>query len=344
MVSHCNRRLPCRAHRKNRRCRCAFGRNHFRPSGRGNWGSGIRPSSTARQVTYARGLDLSGTLEGAGGIGGLLARYRHTTGSPYGINGASFYHADGNGNVTYLANSAGGTDVAYRYDPFGRWLVGTGSYATANVMRFSSKPWIAHNGSNTDGLYYYGYRLYDPNTQRWLNRDPIGEDGGYNLYRFAGSNPISTVDPIGLWYPGFPGKPTVPTQPPIDCSGYAQLRTAFCEDNCGFVKQDSYPQQAQQICEGFKNIYSQTYSQFSAACVAKCLIKSEKNCQGKYRVCDRRNCCRLLAHLKCYAQCVFIPSKGMPLGAWSFGWTKLRPSCWSLVPDGSSTPNWPPSY
>ncbi len=43
--------------------------------------------------TYTRGLDLSGTLEGAGGIGGLLART---------LSGASYYyHADGNGNVTY---------------------------------------------------------------------------------------------------------------------------------------------------------------------------------------------------------------------------------------------------
>ncbi|MCS7017461.1 MAG: hypothetical protein NZM42_15270, partial [Gemmatales bacterium] len=105
------------------------------------------------QISYARGQDLSGTLEEAGGIGGLLARYRHSTSSPYAINGSSFYHADGNGNVTYLASSAGGTDAAYRYDPFGRWQAHTGSYAGANVMRFSSKPWLAHNGSATDGLY-----------------------------------------------------------------------------------------------------------------------------------------------------------------------------------------------
>jgi RHS repeat-associated protein len=151
-------------------------------------------------LTSARGLDLSGTLEGAGGIGGLLARYRHGTGSPYMVNGASFYHADGNGNVTYLANGTGSADAAYRYDPFARWLAGTGPYATANGMRFSSKPWIAHNGSNTDGLYYYGYRFYDPNLQRWPNRDPIGERYGLNLYGFVGNNPINRIDPLGLWW------------------------------------------------------------------------------------------------------------------------------------------------
>jgi RHS repeat-associated protein len=65
-------------------------------------------------------------------------------------------------------------------------------------MRFSSKPWIAHNGSATDGLYYYGYRFYDPITQRWLNRDPIGEEGGFNIYGFVLNNPVSFYDLFGL--------------------------------------------------------------------------------------------------------------------------------------------------
>jgi RHS repeat-associated protein len=66
-------------------------------------------------------------------------------------------------------------------------------------MRFSSKPWVAHNGSNTDGLYYYGYRFYDPLTQRWLNRDPIGENGGFNLYGFVGNNSNFYIDALGLF-------------------------------------------------------------------------------------------------------------------------------------------------
>ena len=165
------------------------------------------------RVSHTRGLDLSGTLVGAGGIGGLLARSRHATSSPYAVNGNSFYHADGNGNVTYLANSSGGTDAAYRYDPFGRGLAQTGPYASANGMRFSSKPWVGHNGSNTDGLYYYGYRFYDPLTQRWPNRDPLGEPGfevarrgrarlvadGPNLYAFVRNDPIDRTDFLGLY-------------------------------------------------------------------------------------------------------------------------------------------------
>jgi len=49
--------------------------------------------------------------------------------------------------------------------------------------------------------------------------------------------------------------------------------------------------------------------------VASCLVNAEKGCQSKHQDCDRRNCCRLLAHVKCYAQCTFIPVEGMPPGA-----------------------------
>jgi uncharacterized protein RhaS with RHS repeats len=41
--------------------------------------------------------------------------------------------------------------------------------------------------------------FYDPGSQRWLNRDPIEEIGGFNLYGFVNNSPISTVDPLGLW-------------------------------------------------------------------------------------------------------------------------------------------------
>lgn len=64
-------------------------------------------------------------------------------------------------------------------------------------MRFSSKPWI-QSSSGTDGMYYYGYRFYDPLTQRWMNRDPIGEWGGYNLYGFTKNGPLYKIDPWGL--------------------------------------------------------------------------------------------------------------------------------------------------
>jgi hypothetical protein len=43
-----------------------------------------------------------------------------------------------------------------------------------------------------------GYRFYNPSTGRWLNRDPIEEDGGLNLYGMINNDPINTIDILGL--------------------------------------------------------------------------------------------------------------------------------------------------
>jgi len=82
--------------------------------------------------------------------------------------------------------------ASYRYDPFGNTISSSGSLASANVYRFSSKEYMTRSG-----IYYYGYRFYDPNLQRWLNRDPIMEAGGLNLYEFALNRPTFAVDPNG---------------------------------------------------------------------------------------------------------------------------------------------------
>jgi hypothetical protein len=50
-------------------------------------------------------------------------------------------------------------------------------------------------------MYYYGYRHYSPDYGRWLNRDPIGEEGGLNLYGFVGNGPVEMNDVLGLLVP-----------------------------------------------------------------------------------------------------------------------------------------------
>jgi RHS repeat-associated protein len=79
------------------------------------------------------------------------------------------------------------------YNPFGTLIGKWGSCADENNYRFSSKEY-----DPSTGFYYYGYRFYDPELQRWLNRDPIEEAGGLNLYTFLGNTPVNMVDPLGL--------------------------------------------------------------------------------------------------------------------------------------------------
>lgn len=106
----------------------------------------------------------------------------------------TYYNADGNGNVTGFLNSKQPVVGRYLYDSYGNTLSLSGPQAEANPYRFSSKEYHANAG-----LYYYGYRFYEPSLQRWLNRDPIGEQTGLNLYRAFENDPIAKIDPIGLF-------------------------------------------------------------------------------------------------------------------------------------------------
>src|SRR5208337_2588121 len=150
-----------------------------------------RNTNNTPTTAYTWGPDLSGTLEGAGGIGGMLARSSSYSSGNFTSN--TYYHADGNGNITYLEDSSQDLAASYVYDSYGNAISSYGSLASANTHRFSSKECMAG-----PGLYYYLYRFYDPSLERWPNRDPIEEDGGYNLYEFALNSPVNVVDRLGL--------------------------------------------------------------------------------------------------------------------------------------------------
>jgi RHS repeat-associated protein len=137
--------------------------------------------------TYAWGTDLSGTLTGAGGVGGLLFATLNTSGKTFA------YGSDLNGNVTLLVDTATGQSAAtYDYGPFGELLRQSGEYATLNPYRFSTK----YTDDET-GWLDYGLRYYDPATGRWCSRDPIGELGGFNLNVFVVNDGINGFDPLG---------------------------------------------------------------------------------------------------------------------------------------------------
>ena len=58
--------------------------------------------------------------------------------------------------------------------------------------------YTGHHEHAKSGLVLTWHRAYDPETGRWLSRDPIGEKGGINLYGYVGNGPVTDWDPLGL--------------------------------------------------------------------------------------------------------------------------------------------------
>jgi RHS repeat-associated protein len=97
---------------------------------------------------------------------------------------------DGLGSTIALTNSSGATTASYAYGPYGN-VSASGSDSTP----------FQFTGRENDGaanLYYYRARYYNPTFGQFISADPIGLAGGINPYAYAGGNPISFTDPLGL--------------------------------------------------------------------------------------------------------------------------------------------------
>ncbi|MBQ8445587.1 MAG: RHS repeat-associated core domain-containing protein, partial [Opitutales bacterium] len=112
-----------------------------------------------------------------------------------------FYAFDGNKNVSdvFYRLTSNGIGAHYDYAPFGattrthRDSTASFDIVSLNPFRFSSE----YYDSELD-LIYYNYRHYSPDLGRWLNRDPIEEQGGLNLYAFVRNSPVSFFDLYGM--------------------------------------------------------------------------------------------------------------------------------------------------
>jgi RHS repeat-associated protein len=149
--------------------------------------------------SHVWGQDISASLDGAAGIGGLLLTKES------GNNYVAGY--DGNGNLTALVKADDGSVVAsYEYDASGNTLKSLGDYANHNNFRFSSKYL-----DQESALLYYGRRYLNSVTGRWISRDPGGESHGINLYGFLENRALTAVDSLGLdrYREGPPTRPNI---------------------------------------------------------------------------------------------------------------------------------------
>ena len=103
------------------------------------------------------------------------------------------------GNIVCLVDPEEGIAVeTYRYTTFGEETLfeasGEPMDASINPWRFSSK-----RVDEETGFVYFGRRYYSPVTGRWVTADPIGFEGGPNLYAYVLNNPLTHFDMYGLF-------------------------------------------------------------------------------------------------------------------------------------------------
>lgn len=110
---------------------------------------------------------------------------------------ASSYYAvkDHLGSVHALVDASGQLAASYTYDAWGnvQSAVGNGQSAVLSRFLFQGREY-----SFATGLTNFRARWYDPATGRWLSKDPIGLEGGLNLYEFCGDDPVNYRDPWGF--------------------------------------------------------------------------------------------------------------------------------------------------
>ncbi len=97
-------------------------------------------------------------------------------------------------NISYYA-----LDTAL-FDGYGAKLGDTDAFTGGAETIRDAQGFQGQFGAYTDtetGLVLMGHRYYDAGTGRFLTRDPIGYQGGINLYGFTGNNPVNESDPNG---------------------------------------------------------------------------------------------------------------------------------------------------
>jgi RHS repeat-associated protein len=98
--------------------------------------------------------------------------------------------ADALGSTVALTNGSGAVQTEYTYEPFGQTTVsGTSS---ANMVQYTGRE------NDSTNAYYYRFRYYDPNLQRFLSEDRVGRASGDSLFAYVKNNPLTFVDPFGL--------------------------------------------------------------------------------------------------------------------------------------------------
>jgi RHS repeat-associated protein len=171
------------------------------------------------------------------------------------------------------------------YDPFG------------GVIRSGSSWWPARGFAGylapEIGLEWMTvYRAYSSDTARWLSEDPLGVWTGVNYYQYVNNQPISSVDPLGLF------KMRIPPGVGKEGCEYYKRRCDETTRECDDRSSDPYACGAYKCCRSFGEDNVQN-------CTRSCLIESDPSCSSRSPA--ARWTCRMTAHLVCYNRCGMVP-------------------------------------
>ena len=145
-----------------------------------------------------------------------------------------YYHVDHLGTPQAMTDSTGALVWKAYYDPFGKATVRPAS-TIENNLRLPGQYY-----DRETGLYYNYARDYDPGTGRYIETDPIGLAGGMSLYAYVGGDPISRIDPLGLFeiygnwtgsnWSGGKNGPIIPANPagPVDTVDACAMQHDYC--------------------------------------------------------------------------------------------------------------------
>ncbi|MCX6060708.1 MAG: DUF4150 domain-containing protein [Campylobacterales bacterium] len=104
-----------------------------------------------------------------------------------------YYHRDHQNSIIALSDENAQIVEYYEYDIYGTITKSEKIAQTLNPYGYTSREF------DTDDLYYYRARYYDPTIGRFITPDPIGFlSGDTNFYRYVGNDPVNFIDPSGL--------------------------------------------------------------------------------------------------------------------------------------------------
>jgi RHS repeat-associated protein len=143
-------------------------------------------------------LKIKNTLEDLFSVPSAHAEFQETT---------TYFHKDYLGGTSIVTDDNGDVVSQQKYLPYGKNYIDSNAANYQNNKKFTGKEL-----DNETGLYYFGYRYYDPEIGRWTSIDPVQWDMIFdknlqakvlanpvmhNSYAYAGNNPMRYVDPDG---------------------------------------------------------------------------------------------------------------------------------------------------